>query len=189
MLFCVITDVEFRGWEWSGKRCYDHLSGLLLCSLRLITTGWSLLHIFPSWLRPIINNADCVIFWVDRLGDICSSWEQRQTPLETSLVTIAADGSVEVTLSPWKRPPCVCWDILYQGRRSDLKPQRITSLLFTITALKSTGVKWTFCNAGASLASQSSAATLISERANREINKRQRIQQTAHNTTFGWVGR
>lgn len=125
MLFCVITDVEFRGWEWSGKRCYDHLSGLLLCSLRLITTGWSLLHIFPSWLRPIINNADCVIFWVDRLSDICSSWEQRQTPLETSLVTTAADGSVEVTLSPWKRPPCVCWDILYQGRRSDLKPHRI----------------------------------------------------------------
>lgn len=62
------------------------------------------------------------------------------------------------------------------------------SLLFTITALQSTGVKWPFAMP-VSLASQSSVAALISEQANREIDKRQRIQQTADNTTFGWVGR
>lgn len=41
----------------------------------------------------------------------------------------------------------------------------------------------------ASRASQSSLVALISERANTKIDKRQRIRQTSHNTTFGWVGR
>lgn len=107
---------------------------------------------------------------------MCSASEQQQGPLETSLVTIAAGGSVVVTLLPWKRPPPVCRDIQHQGQV--LKPNTkqvyepvVHNQSFTLHRREVNA-----CYAGVTDITKFSCS-LISERANSKIDI-----TTAHST-------